>query len=137
MAEAEEADDMETEVEVPEWAEAEIKAAIEAKEQGDAESIRANFTMLLRAAMDPDTLLSGVLEMKGQLPAEQEDDEEEPAEPSDEAKYIKRMVAFGTKLYLKTDAVAEMMNRKLKEADSLVPDAPSPPRVVALAVLGH
>ena len=134
-AEAEEADDMDTEVEVPEWVEAEIKAAIEAKEQGDAESIRTNFTDML--SMDPDILLRGVLQMKGQLPAEQEDDEEEPEEPSDGDKYMKRMVEFGTKVYLKTEAVAEMMNRKLKEADSLVPDAPSPPRVVAPAVLGQ
>ena len=123
-AEAEEADDMETEVEVPEWAEAEIKAAIEAKEQGDAESIRTNFTDML--SMDPDILLRGVLQMKGQLPAEQEDDEEEPEEPSDGDKYMKRMVEFGTKVYLKTEAVAEMMNRKLKEADSLVQDAQLP-----------
>ena len=127
-AEAEEADDMETEVKVgsPEWAEAEIKAAIEAKELDGAtpEAVRENFTSLLSA--DPDALLSGVLEMKGQLPAEQEDDEEEPAEPSDEVKYLKRMVEFGTKVYLKTEAVAEMMNRKLKEADSLVQDAQLP-----------
>ena len=123
-AEAEEADDMDTEVEVPEWVEAEIKAAIEAKEQGDAESIRTNFTDML--SMDPDILLRGVLQMKGQLPAEQEDDEEEPEEPSDDVKYVKRMVEFGTKVYLKTEAVAEMMNRKLKEADSLVQDAQLP-----------